>query len=138
MGAGSAIAWFFCTARDWIARGLVRIGVSPNALTIAGTFFTLLAGVCLALGSDTRLAWTFAVGDLRAYQPNAYTMLAGVCLYMCSAGDMLDGAVARIGGKSTKFGAFLDSTLDRFSDFFIYVGIAFYFVLRGNVTYAVL
>ncbi len=138
MGVGSAVAWFFCTWRDWHARMLVRAGVSPNALTIFGTVCTCLAGACMAVGAGSKFAWTLCPGDLRAYQSGAYMVLAAVFLFFCSAGDMLDGAVARIGKQSTKFGAFLDSTLDRFSDFAIYLGIAFYFVLRGNVTYTLL
>ena len=138
MTIGSAIAFGFITARDFCARGLVRAGVSPNALTITGTGMTLLAACCLALGAGAGFAWNFRPGDLRAYQPNAYSILAGAFLILCCAGDMLDGAVARIGGQSTKFGAFLDSTLDRLSDFAIYMGISFYFLLRGHITYTML
>lgn len=138
MGIGSAIAWGFTTARDLIARGLVKLGVSPNSLTLFGMACTFLAAICLAMGAGSHLGWTLCPGNLRAYQPNAYLLLAGVMLVLCSAGDMLDGAVARIGKKFTTFGAFLDSTVDRFSDFAIYLGIAFYFSLRGNVTYTLL
>jgi len=131
---GKSIAW----SRDAIAAGLVKAGVTPNMLTLAGLVFTLAAGVCLALGAGAPPAWSLEAGPVRQYQPNGYLLLAAVLLLLCSAGDMLDGAVARIGGKATTFGAFLDSTLDRFSDFAVYLGIAFYFVARGNVTYTLL
>jgi len=53
---------------------------------------------------------------------------------------MLDGAVARLGDKKTRFGAFLDSTLDRYSDFAVYAGIAAYYalVVPGNITFVLL
>lgn len=135
---GLSIGRGVAAARDAIATALVRLGVSPNLLTLAGLIFTLAAGLCLALGAGAPLGWTLRPGMLRAYQPNAYLLLAGVLMLLCSAGDMLDGAVARIGGKATTFGAFLDSTLDRLSDFAIYLGIAFYFAARGNLTYTLL
>ena len=135
---GVAIGRSVAAARDALARGLVGAGVSPNTLTLAGMVSTLAAGLCLALGAGAAPAWELDPRPLQAYHPNAYLLLAGLLLLLCSAGDMLDGAVARIGGKSTTFGAFLDSTLDRLSDFAIYLGIAFYFALRGNLTYTLL
>jgi len=135
---GTAIGAGIGRLRDAIARGLVRVGVGPNALTVAGLLFTVAAGACLALGAGARAAWTLRPGALNAYQPNAWATLAGVMLLLCCAGDMLDGAVARIARKGTTFGAFLDSTLDRFSDFAIYLGIGFYFLCRGNLTNALL
>jgi len=135
---GSAIGRGVVALRDRIARALVAAGVSPNTLTMMGVAFTAAAGVCLALGAGAPLGWSLAAGPLNAYQPNAYLLLAGVLMFFCAAGDMLDGAVARVGGKGTTFGAFLDSTLDRFSEFGVYLGIAFYFAVRGNVTYTLL
>jgi CDP-diacylglycerol--glycerol-3-phosphate 3-phosphatidyltransferase len=134
MTVGSTIGKGFSVVRDAIAAALVRIGANPNTLTISGTVITMLAAICLALGAGAGSAWSLRPGELRQYQPNAYLLLAGALMVLCCAGDMLDGAVARIGRKSTTFGAFLDSTLDRFSDFAIFLGIGFYFVLRGNVT----
>jgi len=135
---GIAIGKGFSAVRDALARGLVKLGVSPNVLTVFGAVCNLAAGACLALGSATSFSWTLNVRPLNDYHPSPYPLLAGVLLFLCAAGDMLDGAVARLTGKSTTFGAFLDSTLDRFSDFFIYLGIAFYFALRGNVTHTLL
>ena len=131
---GRAVGNGIARVRDAIARVLVRAGVTPNALTMAGLGFTIAGGICLALGAGARLRWTLDPGPFYLYQPNAYLFLAGVLLLLCSAGDMLDGAVARLGGRATTFGAFLDSTLDRFSDFAVYFGIAFYFAARGNIT----
>lgn len=123
---GRGIGHGFCTARDFLARGLVRAGVTPNMLTMAGMVITGAAGVCYAIGAGRSFAWSLSLrGD-----GGAYLVLAGALLILASACDMLDGAVARIGNKSTKFGAFLDSTLDRYSDFVVYAGIAVYYAAR--------
>jgi CDP-diacylglycerol--glycerol-3-phosphate 3-phosphatidyltransferase len=47
--------------------------------------------------------------------------------------DALDGTMARLRGKATRFGAFLDSNMDRFSELFIFGGLAVYFGFAGNV-----
>jgi CDP-diacylglycerol--glycerol-3-phosphate 3-phosphatidyltransferase len=84
--------------RGWlapIARFLVRVGVSANAVTVAGLLLTL-AG-----------AWLIV-----AERP----VVALVVLLIGTLGDTLDGAVARAAGGGTPAGEFLDSTLDRISD----------------------
>jgi CDP-diacylglycerol--glycerol-3-phosphate 3-phosphatidyltransferase len=135
---GRSIGRGVAAARDALARILVGAGVSPNALTTVGMVLTVGAGVCLALGAGAPFGWSLRAGAPTDYAPNAWLLLAGVFLVLCAAGDMLDGAVARIGAGATTFGAFLDSTLDRFSDFAVYLGIAFYFAVRGHVTYTLL
>jgi len=133
---GRGIGFGFATARDFLARGLVRAGVTPNMLTLLGMVITAGAAVCFAVGSDDAFAWSFNP----AAPANAYLLLAGVGLVLASACDMLDGAVARIGNKATRFGAFLDSTLDRYSDFVVYAGIAACYAWRqpANVTFMLL
>ena len=122
---GRGVGFGFSTARDAIARVLVKLRVTPNALTLVGGAFTAGAGACYALGVGRN-----------------YTMLvwAAVLLILASACDMLDGAVARIGGKSSVFGEFLDSTVDRFSDFAIYAGIAIGYASlpTANITFVLL
>lgn len=135
---GKTVGGWFCSWRDSLAGMLVRAGATPNMLTIAGMAWMIVAAVFLALGAGAPIGASLGPGDLRRYDPNLYCILAGVALVLCSAGDMLDGAVARIGNSATTFGAFLDSTLDRVGDFAIYLGIAWYFALRGNVTFTVL
>ena len=117
---GRVVAFGFSTARDFVARGLIRIGFTPNTVTLAGLVFTAAAGVCFAIGAQSPLGWTLCPGA----EANAYLLLAAWLLIMSFGCDMLDGAVARIGKSGTTFGAFLDSSVDRFSDFFIYAGIA--------------
>ena len=106
---GRGVGFGFTTLRDAVARCLVKLGVTPNALTLTGGAITAVAGLCYALGAG---------------RDNAFIIWGAVLLIVASACDMLDGAVARIGGKSSVFGEYLDSTLDRFSDFAIYAGIA--------------
>jgi len=97
--------------------------------------FTLAAGVCYAIGAGTdSLGWSL---DARPGQPGAYPFLAAWLLILASACDMLDGAVARIARKATRFGAFLDSTLDRLSDFAVFAGIVIYYARQSpaNLTF---
>ena len=133
---GRATGYAFSTSRDAVARVLIKCGVTPNVLTLTGMVITAAAGVCYAIGAGDKFAWNLDPSS----SANAYLMLAGVALFLASACDMLDGAVARIGGKSTTFGAFLDSTLDRYSDFAIYAGIACYYAWQtpANTTYVLL
>ena len=133
---GRTAALIVSTARDAVAGGLVRLGVSPAALTVTGMVLTAGAGVSYAIGSQSRFDWSL---DPSA-QANVYLLGAGAAMLLASACDMLDGAVARIGGRSTKFGAFLDSTLDRYSDFAVYAGIAICYAWRqpANVTFVLL
>ncbi|MHC4982669.1 MAG: CDP-alcohol phosphatidyltransferase family protein [Planctomycetota bacterium] len=123
--------------RDGLARRLSSLGLTPNALTCLGAAITAGAAVCYAVGSGGRFGWSLAAGDL----PNAWLLLAGVLMVLSSACDALDGAVARVAGRKTEFGAFLDSTLDRFSDFAVYAGIAIFYVWSGpraNITFILL
>ena len=82
-----------------------KCGLGPNAFTLMG----------LVLSAFT--AFSFAIGNLT---------LALVLLALTSLFDMLDGAVAKATGKVTKFGGFLDSTVDRYSDALILIGIALF------------
>ena len=81
-------------------------GVHPNLLTTIGVTINVGCGVLFGIGE---FFW------------------AGVVLIVANLFDMLDGNVARATGNTTKFGSFLDSTLDRLSDMVVFVGImAFY------------
>jgi CDP-diacylglycerol---glycerol-3-phosphate 3-phosphatidyltransferase len=78
--------------------GLARTRVTPNALTAAGVTLCLVASVLVFF--ENRNEWLF-------YWTGAVVFVIGSVL------DILDGALARVGGKTTPFGAFLDSTTDR-------------------------
>ena len=90
---------------------LFRRAIDPNLLTVTGTLVSLAAAAAFAAG------WLASAGVL---------MLAGGFF------DLVDGVVARYHGISTRFGAFLDSTLDRLVDMTTLVGIAVYFALAGS------
>ncbi|MFO8012478.1 MAG: CDP-alcohol phosphatidyltransferase family protein [Phycisphaerae bacterium] len=100
--------------RDAVARGLVRLGLRPNHVTALGMLLTVGAGVAVACGRPYWRAWavTLIVG-------------AGAC-------DMLDGAMAKVGGRVTRFGAIFDSTCDRAGDAALYLGPVFYYLLRPD------
>ena len=128
---GRSIGFGFITARDAVARVLIRLKVTPNALTLTGMALTAAAGCCYAVGS----------GSAGVRTPRgAYLLVAGALLILSSACDMLDGAVARIGNCKTTFGAFLDSTLDRYSDFAVFAGIGVYYAWASpaNITFVLL
>jgi CDP-diacylglycerol--glycerol-3-phosphate 3-phosphatidyltransferase len=91
---------------------LLRMGVSPNAVTLVGTL-----GVC--------------AGALVCF-PQGW-LLAGVLVITAFVfSDMIDGYMARTSGRLTPFGAFLDSTLDRLGDAAIFGGLALYYVGPGD------
>lgn len=98
--------------RDWLMwliapleRGFVRIGVSPDVFNYLGAALGLAAGIAFALGRLSLGGWLVLLGG---------------------AADIFDGRIARARGLSSSYGAFLDSTLDRFAEVFTYVGIAWY------------
>jgi CDP-diacylglycerol---glycerol-3-phosphate 3-phosphatidyltransferase len=83
-----------------------RIPITPNQITVIGVALTFVAAVLVAFG---------------------YLRWAGVVLIVAGTFDILDGALARSSGRSYPYGAFLDSTLDRYSEGAIYIGLAAYF-----------
>jgi CDP-diacylglycerol--glycerol-3-phosphate 3-phosphatidyltransferase len=133
---GKAIGSGFAWARDNVAKGLIRARVHPNAITIFGTVVMLGVGVLLAASVAASTAWDGS--DTRRPGANLWLYLAAAGMVVSLACDMLDGSVARLGGLKSKFGAFLDSSLDRFSDFAVFAGIAAGCAFQGNVTFTVL
>ncbi|MDZ7629801.1 MAG: CDP-alcohol phosphatidyltransferase family protein [Gemmatimonadaceae bacterium] len=89
-----------------VADLLVRHRVSPNAITTVGTICTMVSGAI------------FASGHIRT---------AGWFLGLTALFDVLDGTVARRTGRSSTFGAFYDSTLDRVADGFVLGGLAVFY-----------
>lgn len=91
---------------------LLKLGVSPDAVTLVGT-----------LGVSAAALWFFPRGQL----------LVGVLVITAFVfSDMIDGWMARESGRTSKFGAFLDSTLDRVGDAAVFAGLALYFVGPGD------
>src|SRR5437660_7046390 len=97
--------------------GLARTRVTPNALTTAGVSLCLAAAVLVFF--ENRNEYLF-------YWLGAFVFVVGSIL------DVLDGALARAGGKTTPFGAFLDSTTDRISEGFMLGAIALVFSRHRN------
>lgn len=89
-----------------MVRGLVSLGVPPNILTTIGVSINIFCGVLFGMG---QFFW------------------AGIVLLVANVFDMLDGNVARETGNVTKFGGFLDSSLDRLSDMVAILGIMIFY-----------
>jgi CDP-diacylglycerol--glycerol-3-phosphate 3-phosphatidyltransferase len=102
----SAIRDAFRAALAPVAKGLASGRVHPNTLTILGIIPAILAGVA------------FGKGEVR---------LGGVLLGISGLLDLMDGQVARIGNLMTKFGAILDSTLDRYAEIAVFLGLAVHY-----------
>jgi CDP-diacylglycerol--glycerol-3-phosphate 3-phosphatidyltransferase len=93
------------SARDAISRGIIRARIPVNAVTLAGPVAASMV-------------------FLPAYYGNQ--PLAGIVLIVAGAFDLLDGAVARLSSGVTRFGGYLDSVVDRYSDFAVLFGILVY------------
>ena len=104
---------FFARLFSPLIQALARTPVTPNMITVAGTL-----GVAAAALAMFPIGWLF---------PGAAT--ATVFIFT----DMLDGQLARIKGSSGKYGAFLDSTMDRFGDAAIFGGITIWFMRSDHL-----
>ena len=98
---------FFTKVISPIAHLLIRLGVSPDAVTLVGTL-----GVC--------------AGAL-VFFPQGKLLTGVLVITAFVFSDLLDGHMARTTGRVSKFGAFWDSTLDRIGDGAIFIGLALYF-----------
>jgi CDP-diacylglycerol--glycerol-3-phosphate 3-phosphatidyltransferase len=121
MRGGSIKQGYTDGARRLAARsmtGLARTRITPNALTASGVTLCAVAAVLVYLIPRNELLFAW---------------LAAVIFVIGSILDILDGALARAGGKTTPFGAFLDSTTDRVSEGFVLGAIALVFFQRGEI-----
>jgi phosphatidylglycerophosphate synthase len=103
-------------ASRWIG-GLARTRVTPNALTAGGMALCAAAAVLIWFGDHNQ--WLVYWG-------------AAILFVVGSILDILDGALARFGGKATPFGAFIDSISDRVSEGFVLTAVALVFSRHGN------
>jgi CDP-diacylglycerol--glycerol-3-phosphate 3-phosphatidyltransferase len=97
-----------------IAQSVFGDDVHPHLLTLIGLIINVGAAVCLGTGHWISAGWLI--------------LIAGFF-------DVLDGAVARSCNKSSRFGGFLDSVIDRYSDIVLLIGLIWYYATRGNVAY---
>lgn len=96
---------------DPIAGFLNQLGLTPNAITLFGLFGTFLGAIFLATGHIT---------------------IGGLIILGFAPLDALDGTMARLSGKSSTFGAFLDSVTDRYSELIIFGALLIYFMQQQN------
>src|SRR5258708_29816569 len=97
---------------SWLGRQGRRLGLNPDMVTIAGLVVVIIA------------AWLAARGDFLA---------SGIVLILGTPLDVLDGAIARAMQRKNRFGAVLDSTLDRYADGFMFAGLAYYFAAHAQL-----
>jgi CDP-diacylglycerol--glycerol-3-phosphate 3-phosphatidyltransferase len=102
---------------DIIVGALAATGINPNFLTFIGLVVNFWAAVL------------FATGRFKA---------AAIVIFFAGFLDMLDGQVARRQNRVTAFGAFYDSTLDRYSDMALYMGLLVYYAANGRTGYVIL
>ena len=95
----------------------VALGVHPNLLTLIGVLINIAAGVALALN---------------------HFLLAGAIMIVANIFDFIDGKVAHITGRQSAFGAFWDSTLDRFSDLALFTGLVWLYSTLGRHDYVLI
>ena len=114
----SKIIGKICTAiLDTLVKGISKLGVGPNLLTFFGFLITILSAFYLAQGNF---------------------FYAGIVIIFSGIFDMLDGRLARITNNVTKFGAFFDSVLDRYSDMILFLALMIYYIKNQQMIYVLL
>ena len=101
----------FKGALDAIAGFLNQLGIRPNMVTLAGLVGNVIAGILIASG---RLTW------------------GGILALIVGPLDALDGTMARLRNESGRYGAFVDSVTDRYSELALYGGLLVYFNKSGS------
>ncbi|MCS7220514.1 MAG: CDP-alcohol phosphatidyltransferase family protein [Anaerolineae bacterium] len=94
-----------------IANFIRWTGISPNLVTFIGLCFTTVAAAFIVQGQF---------------------LVAGIFLLIGGLFDVLDGALARVAGRASRYGAFLDSTLDRYSEGIVLFGVLLYYLQRNS------
>lgn len=114
---GERIGSFLSEKRDRLANLLLKKKLTPNMLTLMGLTINLFAAIGLAIG---------------------FHRTAGVVMIFANSFDVLDGALARVSNKITRFGDFFDSTIDRYSDLTLYSGLIVFYFLKQDIIYIIL
>lgn len=102
---------------DPVVRVLIKLGLTPNAVTTIGFILNIGVAVIFVIGAEEGNR-----GDL------TYVGWAGGLILFAGLFDMLDGQVARLGNMKSTFGALYDSVLDRYSELIMFLGICYYLV----------
>lgn len=96
---------------NWVAEKLLKVGLSPNHITFLGLLGNIAAAVLIGFG---------------------YIRWAGLLAVLMAPLDAVDGAMARLRGTSSKFGAFFDSVIDRYDELFLFGGLLVWFYTQQN------
>ena len=94
-----------------VGRAFASIGITPNMATIIGLVLNVIVAIILGFG---------------------HPIIAGVLLLLASAFDMVDGSIARATNTISKFGGFFDSTIDRYSEIVVYIGLLVWLNSEGD------
>jgi len=97
---------------DPIASLFIKMGLKPNTITAIGFILTILAAYFTATGRF---------------------LIAGLILLVGAPLDVVDGSMARLQGEPTRFGGFIDSVTDRYSELVLLLGLLFYYVQQQNL-----
>ncbi len=104
---------------------MIKVGITPNIVTFVGFLGNLAA------------AWLFIIGADAGEDRFSWIGWGGLVLLVSSLFDMMDGRLARLGNMSSTFGAFWDSTLDRYSELVSLGGLAAFWFSYGDKTWGV-
>src|SRR6266478_6068947 len=94
-----------------IAGGLVRLGLTPTAVTLIGLAGNAVAALVLSQG---------------------YMAVGGLIVLLMAPMDAIDGTMARMTGQVSKLGAFTDSVTDRWAELFIFAGLLWFYLGQGD------
>lgn len=97
---------------DTVSGFLLKVGLTPMAITMIGVVGNFIS------------AWFIAGGQIG---------LGGLIMLIMTPFDALDGAMARLKGEASEWGAFVDSVSDRYSELAILGGLVYYFAMRGDM-----
>ncbi len=103
----------FKSPLEWLASRLLKLGISPNHITLFGLFGKIGAAVLIAFG---------------------YLRLGGLVAALMAPLDAVDGALARLRGNPNRFGAFFDSVIDRYDELILLGALIIYFYNQKNLT----
>jgi CDP-diacylglycerol---glycerol-3-phosphate 3-phosphatidyltransferase len=111
---------FTSRLQEWVRAGARRIVPALHALRLTPNILTMV-GLCICAGSAVLIALGFLIPG-------------GLLLLFASGFDILDGALARVTGREQRYGAFLDSTVDRYAEAITYIALLAYFIFHGHHT----
>jgi CDP-diacylglycerol--glycerol-3-phosphate 3-phosphatidyltransferase len=102
---------------DPIAKGLLKVGITPNTITAIGFLLSTVVAIFASQGKFT---------------------VAGLILLVAAPLDVVDGSMARLIGIPTQYGSLIDSVTDRYSELVVFGGMMFYFISTQNTLAAML